>query len=195
MPAILYTPYDQGPDGYFNCVVRTSGKPEELITPIRDVLRREDPELPLIDPQTMEQIIAQSPAVFLRRYPSYLIGSFAGLALALAMVGLYGLISFSVAQRAHELGIRMALGAQANDVLRLVIGQGIGLTLTGVAIGLAGAFAMTRFISSLLFGVSATDPVTFAGISLLLTGVALLACYDPARRALKADPLVALKHE
>src|SRR5262249_46236589 len=143
--------------------------------------------------RTMDELVADS--VARSRFVMLLLSAFAGLALALACIGIYGVMACSVAQRTHEIGIRMALGAHRNEVLRMVIGQGVRLTLLGAVLGIAGAVALTRFLSSLLYGVTTTDPLTFVGVSLLLTAVALLACYVPARRAMRVDPTVALRDE
>ena len=143
--------------------------------------------------RTLDEIVDQSPSVFLRRYPSYLIGSFAVLALFLAVIGLYGLISYSVAQRTRELGVRIALGACPRDVMRLVLGEGVRLILVGMLAGVVSAVGLTRLMSSLLFGVGQTDPVTFVGVMVLLAVVAGAACFIPARRAVRTDPIIALR--
>src|SRR5574337_1088285 len=141
----------------------------------------------------MDEILADSVAQ--PRYQTILLDLFGIAALILAAVGVYGVISYSVAQRTHEIGIRMALGAEKSDVVRMVVGRGLKLALIGVGVGVAGALALTRFLSSLLYGVTPTDPLTFISVSLILIVVALLACYFPARRAAKVDPMVALRYE
>ena len=179
--------------GWPNLVVRTSGDPLATTAAIRAAVQSIDKDQPLANVRSMEQILATTVAE--PRFRTMLLSVFAMLALALAGVGIYGVISYSVARRTHEIGIRMALGARPNDTIRLVVGQGMTLAVIGVVIGLVGAFALTRLLSTLLFGISATDPFTFAGIALLLTGVAAVACYIPARRATRVDPMQALRCE
>jgi predicted permease len=193
-PAI-YVANDQGPSTYLTYMIRTAGDPAAFVGSAREALHEMDAQLPLIQPQTMEHFTNEAPAVFLRRYPSYLIGSFAGLALILAMIGLYGLISFTVVQRTREIGIRMALGAQPRDILELILRQGIGAVVVGVAVGVVAALGLTQLMASLLFGVKPTDALTFFSVAVILTCVALAASYVPARRAMRTDPLVALRHE
>jgi len=194
-PPIIYTPNDQGPSTYLSYMVRTAGEPDAFVGAARAALQEMDPQLPLIQPQSLEQIANQSPSVFLRRYPSYLIGSLAALALILAVVGLYGLISHLVLQRTREIGIRVALGAQRRDIMRMVLRQGLRATVAGVTIGVVAGLALTRLLRSLLYGVTPGDWLTFLSVALLLLVVALAACSIPARRATRVDPIVALRYE
>ncbi len=189
----IFMPYSQGGGNGLTLMVRADTNPTSLIAAIRAQVQLIDPDQPLSDIRTLEQRIAET--VVRQRAIMFLLAVFALLALLLAAVGIYGVMSYSVTQRRREIGIRMALGADRNQVLRLILGQGIRLTAVGVALGLAGSFALTRLMESLLFEVSATDPVTFAGISSLLVLVALGACFVPARRATRVDPMTALRSE
>jgi putative ABC transport system permease protein len=164
-----------------------------LTAAVRDRLRALGANLPLYNLQTMEQVVARS--LFNQRLTTGVMLIFGAVALLLATVGLFGLISYTVSQRTHEFGIRLALGANTRDVLRLVIGQGLKLAGAGLLIGLAGGFALMQVMKTLLFGVSPADPMTFAASALLLLAVSLLACWIPARRAAKVDPLIALRHD
>jgi putative ABC transport system permease protein len=177
----------------FIIAVRASADPLNLVEAVRGEVRALDKDLPLADTQSLETIAAT--AVAGRRFTLWLVGFFALTAMVLAAIGIYSVLSYLVAQRAHEIGLRMALGAQLGDVLKLVIRQGMTLVLLGLALGLGAAFALTRLIKGLLFEVSVTDPLAFALAAALLAVVALLACYIPARRATKVDPMVALKYE
>jgi putative ABC transport system permease protein len=176
-----------------NFVVRAEGDPASVAGAVRAAVREIDPALPIFGMQTMSDTVADS--LVRPRFLSLLLGAFSVIALALAAVGIYGVMAYSVSQRTQEIGVRVALGARSSDVLKMVLGQGTKLAAVGVGIGLAGAFALTRVMSTLLFEVSVTDPVTFAAVVALLAIVALLACYIPARRATKVDPLIALRCE
>ncbi len=189
----LFIPHAQNAYLPMNVVIRTANDPLQLIKTVKDELSAIDPAQPAHNLATMEQFIDRSLAP--DRFSMRLLGLLSALALILAATGVYGVMSYAVNQRAHEFGLRMAMGAQAADVARLVLKQGLRLALTGVAVGVAGALALTQLMKNLLFGVSATDPLTFTVIALLLTVVALLACWIPARRATKVDPIVALKYE
>ena len=194
-PPMIYAAMRHSPDNFIAYAARTAQNPAGIVGEVRSALNQMNSQLPLYQPVTMEQLLARSPSVFLRRYPSYLIGSFAALALILAVVGLYGLISYSVSQRTRELGIRVALGAQRSDVMRLVIGQGARLALAGVGIGVVAGLLLTRLMRSLLYGVTPSDPWIFATVAIVLAIVAIAACYLPARRAMRVDPIVALRYE
>ena len=173
--------------------VRTANGPASLAPAVRSLISSLDKDLPVYRVTTMEELVASATAQ--RKFAMVLLGTFALIALLLAAVGLYGVTAYSVTQRTHEIGLRMALGAQQGDVLKLVLGQGMVLATIGVALGLAAALALTRVMSTMLYGIGAMDRTTFVVVSLLLAIVALLACYLPARRATKVDPLVALRYE
>jgi putative ABC transport system permease protein len=172
-------------------IIRTAGDPNSIAPAALAAVRELDKDLPLPEARTMETVLAASVAE--RRSDMLLLGVFAALALTLTSVGIYGVISYSVAQQTQEIGVRIALGAQSRDVTTLVLKTGMRLVFMGIIIGSAGAFALTRWMTSLLFEVSATDSVTFIMTALLLAAIALLACYIPARRATKVDPMVALR--
>jgi putative ABC transport system permease protein len=164
-----------------------------LINSARQQIKNVDPDLPIYNIRTMNEI--RSDSIAPERLNLTLMSIFAGIALVLAIVGIYGVMSYSVTQRTHEIGIRMAIGARPGDVFRMVLGQGMKLTLIGVGVGLVGAFALTRLMTSMLFGVAATDKATFASIAVLITLVAFLACYLPGRRATKVEPVISLRYE
>jgi putative ABC transport system permease protein len=189
----IYFPTGQTSDQTMSLVVRTSLPAGTILTAIKNAIWSVDKEQPVFEVRTMDQIIAEITSA--QRVASWALDVFAFLALALAAIGIYGVTSYSVSRRIHEIGIRMALGAQPADVMRLVLGQGLKLALLGVGSGVLASFALARLMSGLLYGVSATDPVTFAGVAILLTLVVLAACYIPARRAMRVDPMVALRHE
>jgi len=201
-PPMVFVPVPQMPDKLMAIVrtftaahftVRTTVAPSSLGAEIKREIAGLDPTLAVSGISSMDEIAKLSVAP--QRFNMQLLGLFAALGLLLAAVGVYGVISYSVAQRTNEIGLRIALGAQPADVVRLVLGQGLALALLGAGLGLAGAYGLTRLLKSLLFGVEATDPLTFASLSVLLLGVALVACFVPARKAAKVDPMVALRDE
>jgi putative ABC transport system permease protein len=188
--AAVYIPHAQKPMAWMTLTVRTRTDPAAMVEAVRREIRAIDPEQAVFSVATMDQVLAESMA--LRRLSMFLLAGFAALALLLAAIGIYGVLAQIVAQRTHEIGIRMALGAQMRDVLNLVLGHGMALAGLGIAAGIAGALGVTRLLANLLFGVAPTDPSTFVAIALLLGAVAFLACYLPARRAAKLDPVIAL---
>ncbi len=188
-----YFPYNQTPDNSMTVIIKGAADPNQLISSVRGAIKEIDPDQPLYSVRTMNEIRAESVAG--ERLNLTLLSLFAGIALVLAIVGIYGVMSYSVTQRTHEIGIRMAIGARPRDVFKMVLGQGMKLALIGVVLGLALAFALTRLMQTMLFGVEPTDKLTFAAISIMLITVALLACYLPGRRATKVEPTISLRYE
>jgi putative ABC transport system permease protein len=192
---------DAGPtyDAYFvggwpaHLLVRTASDTAAIIKAVTGIVHEVDPSVPVNEVTTLDGLLSSSLSP--RRFAIVLIGVLAGLALVLSAVGIYGVMSYTVGQRTQEIGVRMAMGAQPRNMLALILGRGAWLALVGIGVGVLGALALTRFLSSLLFGVAPKDPLTFAGVALLLFGVALAACYVPARRAMRVDPMVALRYE
>jgi predicted permease len=190
---VAYLPMTQGYSPFATVQVRTTGKPEAVIATVRGEVQSLAPNLAITNVQTIHEIMSQ--ALWAPRMGAALLTLFGVLALVLAGVGVYGVLSYSVNQQRHEIGIRRALGAQENDVMRLVAGQGMRLAIAGLAFGLLLSGIFARLLSSLLFGVSAMDPWTFLGVTTILSAVAFIACYIPARRALQVDPLIALRYD
>jgi putative ABC transport system permease protein len=186
----VYIPFTQESMPWQTLVVRTKNDPMGLAAVIRHEVAALDPEQPVARIATMDELMEASTAQ--PRFRTFLLGSFAGVALVLSAIGIYGVMAYTVSRRTHEIGVRMALGAPPGDILRLILGESMTLTLLGVLLGLAGAYAVTRVMNSLLVGVASTDPFTFASVTLLLCCVGLLGSYVPARRAARVDPLVAL---
>jgi predicted permease len=201
-PPMVFVPIPQMPDKLMavvraftaaNFTVRTTVAPKAVTAAVKREIAELDPTLSLSEISSMEEITAVSVAP--QRFNVFLFGVFAGLGLLLAAIGLYGVIAYAVEQRTNEIGLRIALGAQARDIVRLILKQGLALTLIGLALGIVVSVALTRLMKSLLFGVGTTDPLTFVVIAMLLTAVALVACWVPARRATRVDPMVALRCE
>jgi putative ABC transport system permease protein len=192
----MYFPYQQGIEPFYtprDLVIRTTVEPLSLVAAARNEIHQVDPDQPISNVRTMDEVLGEETAS--RRLGMTLLTVFAGLALLLAMLGIYGVLAYFVVQHTPEIGVRMALGAQRSNILALVLKKGMALALLGIAIGLAAAFALTRLMASLLYGIGSTDPLTYLSISVLLIVVAFLACYLPARRATKVDPLKALVYE
>jgi ABC-type antimicrobial peptide transport system permease subunit len=200
---LAYFPLYQDPDQWVpinypdtTIVVRTPLEPVTIVTAIKSAVYGAGSDQPVFNVQTMQQIVSESMSS--QRFPLILLGTFAALALLLASIGIYGVVSYAATQRVHEIGIRMALGAEKQNIFHMIVGHGLRLALAGLAIGAAAALILTRMLSSfsqLLYGVRSNDPATFITVVLALTGVAILACYIPARRATRVDPIVALRHE
>jgi putative ABC transport system permease protein len=188
-----YFSFSQIPFNGMTVIIKGSGDPNQQIASARNQVKSLDPDQPIYNIRTMDEIRGE--AVAPQRLNLMLLSIFAGIAFVLAVVGIYGVMSYAVTQRTHEIGIRIAIGAQPRDVFRMILGQGMFLTIVGMVAGLLGAFALTRLMATMLFGVKPTDPATFAGVALLLITVALIACYIPGRRATKVDPVDSLRYE
>jgi putative ABC transport system permease protein len=191
--AAAYFPYRQAPHQYSYIALRTEGDPTSFVAAVRNQIAAVDPNQPIFDIFTLQRVIHDQ--ILGLSYVAVMLGVMGVIAVILASVGVYGVMAYSVAERIHEIGVRMALGAQPRDVLRMVLRRGVVLTAIGLGIGLSISLVFARFLAGLLFGVSASDSFTFVGITVLLTVVALLSCYFPARRATQVDPLVALRYE
>jgi putative ABC transport system permease protein len=189
----IYSSYRQFPGAGWHFLLRTQGNPHSLDAAVRRAIQEEDHEMAVVRITTLDEIVDES--LWQRRLWGVLFAAFASIALLLASVGVYGLMSYLVSRRTREIGIRMALGADGRDVLRMVIGQGLRRVAIGIVIGLLGSLALARVMASFLFGVSATDPLTIASVALLLVVIALVACFIPARRAARTDPMIALRIE
>jgi putative ABC transport system permease protein len=189
----MYVPYRQDVFGTMWVVTRTDGDPGHLTSAVRQTVRAIDPGLPAYSISPLADVVSES--VGQRRFSMLLLGGFALLALFLAAVGIYGIVAYSVTQRTQEIGVRMAIGAERSDVLALIVGSGMRLALVGVAIGLAGALALSRLIETMLFDVRPFDPASYAATAALLLAIAALACYVPARRAMRVDPIIAIRTE
>jgi putative ABC transport system permease protein len=189
----VYVPYDQVPEASVTLVLRTAIEPSRLAAPARAAVRAVDPDQPVGEVRTLEQVVAESDSVGSRRTVLLLLIAFAALAVLLAAVGVYGVISYSVAQRTQEIGVRMALGASSADLVRMVVRQALALALAGIALGTAGALALSRFLTALVYQVKPADPGTYAAVALLLMTVALAASYLPARLATRVSPVTALR--
>jgi putative ABC transport system permease protein len=188
-----YLPFNQIPQGGMTVIIKGASDPNLLISSARNAVKEIDPDQPIYNPRTMGEIRAES--VEGERLTLTLLSLFASIALVLAIVGIYGVMSYSVTQRTHEIGIRMAIGARPLDVFKMILGQGMKLALIGVGLGLVGAFIVTRFMATMLFGIEPTDATTFGAITAILIAVALLACYLPGRRATKVEPTISLRYE
>jgi len=189
----IYVPFTQEIMPWQTLVVRTKNDPLALAAAIRHEVKALDPEQPVARVATMDELKEES--ISQPRFRAFLLGAFASIALLLSAIGIYGVMAYTVSRRTSEIGIRMAIGAQPADILRLIAGESMTLTLLGASVGLGGAYAITRVMKSLLFGVTGTDPLTFAGVTFVLVFVALMASYLPARRASRVDPLLAIKYE